>query len=188
MAFYRGFKSDATRRADKFRAELGLAGIDRFEPFAAAELLRISVCCLDDYTPKVLSAEQLRVLRVGGRAFSAVTVFRGEERRIIYNDAHSPERTASNIAHEISHALLDHPPHYAFDATGCRFIDRDLEEEAAFLAGALLVTEETALWVASSGIDVPAAAQRYGVSADMLTYRLNITGARRRVAARRRSA
>jgi Zn-dependent peptidase ImmA (M78 family) len=43
-------------------------------------------------------------------AFSGVTVFSGQRRMIVYNDAHVPGRQHSDVAHELAHALLMHPP------------------------------------------------------------------------------
>jgi hypothetical protein len=51
-----------------------------------------------------------------------------------------------------------------------------------WLAGALLLTEDATLHIARNGITVPAAADHFGISPQMVTYRLNITGARQRVA------
>jgi hypothetical protein len=45
----------------------------------------------------------------------------------------------------------------------------------------LLITEETAVAVARSNLPIAAAATRYGVSEQMMQYRLNMTGAYRRV-------
>jgi Zn-dependent peptidase ImmA (M78 family) len=57
-----------------------------------------------------------------------------------------------------------------------------MEDEAQWLAGALLVTEDAALWIARSETPVPAGAAQFGVSESMINYRLNVTGARKRVA------
>jgi hypothetical protein len=44
----------------------------------------------------------------------------------------------------------------------------------------LLITEETAVAVARGNLPIPVAAIRYGVSEQMMQYRLNMTGAFRR--------
>ena len=79
--------------------------------------------------------------------FSAVTVFWGIERTILHNDSHSMGRQASNLAHELSHALLLHPSTPPIDSRGCRDWDPMLEEEAEWLAGALLISDEAALHI-----------------------------------------
>jgi Zn-dependent peptidase ImmA (M78 family) len=114
-------------------------------------------------------------------AFSACTVFRGARRTIVHNDAHAPGRQASNLTHELGHALL-HPPTPALDDRGCRLWNQNIEDEAHWLAGALLLTEDAALCIARNDTSVPAAAEHFGISEQMITYRLNVTGAGTRAA------
>jgi hypothetical protein len=58
---------------------------------------------------------------------------------------------------------------------------QNIEDEAQWLAGALLLTEDAALHIARNGISAQAAADHFGIGTQMVTYRLNITGARKRV-------
>jgi IrrE N-terminal-like domain len=115
-------------------------------------------------------------------AFSAGTIFDGPRRTIVHNDSHSPGRQAGNLTHELGHALLLHPPAPALDDRGCRLWNQNIEDEAQWLAGAMLVTEDAALWIARGGMSLSEAALNLGVSEQMVTYRLNVTGARTRVA------
>ena len=57
-----------------------------------------------------------------------------------------------------------------------------LEEEAEWLSGALLISDEAALHIVRSGMVDDEAKTLYGVSRKMLQFRLNVTGARIRVA------
>lgn len=100
---------------------------------------------------------------------------------IVHNDSHAVTRQAANLAHELAHALLQHPPHPAFDGTGCRDWDPEIEEEANWLGPALLVPEPAAIWAARNGLSLHEAARLYGVSQDLMRFRLNVTAARRRV-------
>ena len=79
-------------------------------------------------------------------------------------------------------ALLLHPPTPALDDRGCRLWNQNTEDEAQWLAGALLLTEDAALWIVRKGASALAAADHFGISEQMVTYRLNVTGARVRVA------
>src|SRR5260370_1706656 len=106
-------------------------------------------------------------MRTNRAEFSAVTVFRGFERTILHNESHSPGRQSSNLAHELSHALLLHPPAPALDSLGCRDWDPVLEMEADWLAGALLIPDEAALHIARRGLDEQSAADNFGVSLPM---------------------
>jgi Zn-dependent peptidase ImmA (M78 family) len=176
----RGFKSEANTLARTVRAELGLAAGAALDPWALATHLGIPLLPLSAFTEDAPAAVTYLTKGDSG-ALSAVTVFRGVRRLIVYNDAHSRQRQASDLAHELAHALLQHPPHAALNALGCR-VWREVEEaEAEWLAGALLVSEEAALTVVRRGLTVPEAARAYGVSEAMMRFRLNVTAARRRI-------
>ena len=99
---------------------------------------------------------------------------------ILLNNGHSIGRRNSDLAHEISHALLAHPPTQPFDHTGNRSFDKDMEDEANCLAGYILIPNEAAQKIVWSGHDPEAACDEYGVSRRMLDFRLNTSGARKR--------
>jgi len=181
MAYRRGFKSAANSTANEVRAELGLRALDRLDPWVLAAHLEIPVIPLSDYESDApLAVEHFGSTETG--AFSAATVFLGSRRTIVHNDSHSPGRQSSNLTHELGHGLLLHEPTPAIDDRGCRLWNQSIEDEAQWLAGALLITEDAALWIARGNTTVPEAAAHFGVSEAMVTYRLNVTGARTRVA------
>jgi Zn-dependent peptidase ImmA (M78 family) len=135
---------------------------------------------------------RLSVLRLGARAevdylmrngrdyFSAVTVFGGPRRAILHNDGNARTRQAADIAHEIAHAVLGHPPEFLLSDDGGRRINKVAEAEAEWLGPALLVSEEAAVRVAKSGLSATEAAVEYGVSPVLMQMRLNVTGAPKR--------
>src|SRR2546422_3194242 len=150
MALRRGFKTEANHTAREVRAELGLRLIDPLDPWALARHLEIPVLPLSSYAG--LAADAVHHFhRVDRGAFSAVTVFDGPRRLIVYNDSHSPGRRASDLAHELAHALLLHRPGPAFDHRGCRRWDSVQEEEANWLGAALLLWEEPRRGLVRSG-------------------------------------
>ena len=59
--------------------------------------------------------------------------------------------------------------------------DSEAEAEADWLSGALLVPEEAAFQIVLGGWSLPEAAAKYGVTQKMVQFRINVTGARRRV-------
>jgi hypothetical protein len=187
MPLRRGFKSEANEIAREVRAELGIAAAAPLDVIALAGHLAIPVLALAEFRHLASHAvDHFRTVDPG--ALSALTVFDGMTRVFVFNDVHSRGRQASDLAHEIAHALLMHRPARAIDDAGKRNWDAAQEEEAAWLAGALLVSEEAALRIASEGISLPSAAADYTVSEFMIRYRLNVTGAARRVARWRRPA
>jgi Zn-dependent peptidase ImmA (M78 family) len=180
MAMRRGFKTQANQIAREVRGELGLGPTDPLDPWKLAAFLDIPVIGLTDLAAAIPDAVH-HFQQIEPGAFSAATVFAGTRRIIVHNDVHSPARQASNVTHEDAHGLLLHEPTPAFGLHGCRIWRDGVEEEAQLLAGVLLITEETAVAVARSNLPIAAAATRYGVSEQMMQYRLNMTGAYRRV-------
>ena len=185
MPLRRGFKTEANEIALDVRRELGLEAVDRLDAWALARHLDIPVhplSALRVWAPSALH----HFSEVHPTVFSAVTVFDGFRRAIYHNDAHNPSRQASNLAHELAHGLLLHPATPALNDRGCREWDQDIEDEATWLAGVLLITEEAALSIVGRALSLSEAAAIYGVSEQMVRYRLNMTGAHRRVAVDRR--
>jgi Zn-dependent peptidase ImmA (M78 family) len=179
MGYTRGFKKAATEIAAETRAELRLGPLDRLDPRVLAEHLDIDVHDLSDIAEQVPDARHVMVAEP--EAFSAVTVFRGLERAITHNDAHSLPRQNSNICHELSHGLLMHPSTPALGDSGCRIFNKDVEDEAGYLSGCLLVTEEVTFKIARGHWSPSEAASRLMVSEAMIRFRLNATGAALRV-------
>ena len=180
----RAFKTEANALGAEIRRELQLRALDRLGPLLLTAHLEIPVVPLSDLQPDAPSVAHL--LYVEPEAFSAVTVFAGRKRMIVYNDRHPTGRQNSNVTHEGAHGLLLHEPKPAVDHRGCRLWDQDVEDEANWLAGVLLVPEDAALAIARGWMSEEAAALHFGVSEQMLNYRLNITGARLRVRRARR--
>ena len=175
-----GFKTEVNAIARELRAELFLSRTSPLDVWQLAEHLDIPVIPLTSFHEQAPNAARL-FLNGGQEIFSGVTVFRGTNRTIVYNDAHVLGRQANDIGHELSHGLLLHTPAAAIDGRGCRVWDSDTEAEANWLSGALLVPEEAALHIVRHGWSMPEAATRYGVTPKMVQYRINVTGARRRV-------
>ena len=176
----RGFKSEANAIAREVRAELSLYRTAPLDVWRLAEYLEITVVPLSTLHNAAPEATRL-FLNGGQEIFSGVTVFRGTRRTIVFNDAHAPGRQANDVGHELSHGLLLHTPAAAVDGRGCRVWDREAEDEANWLSGALLVPEEAALHIVRRGWSTREAASRYGVTSKLVQYRLNVTAAQTRV-------
>jgi Zn-dependent peptidase ImmA (M78 family) len=179
MGFRWGFKTEANELADEVRGELGIGPLERLDPRALASCLEIPILGLSEL---VADAPQIRhLLIVEPEAFSAATVFSGSRRTIVHNDAHAAVRQNSNLAHELAHGILHHPRVCALDDIGCRTWNQDVEDEAAWLSGVLLVSEPATIAIAQGRWTPSQAALRFAVSGRMIQYRLNATGAARRV-------
>ncbi len=180
MALRRGFKSEATALSGEVRSELGLSPVDRLDVWELARLLEIPVITLSSLAEDAPDGVACLTGAEEG-AFSAATVFLGQRRLIVHNDSHALGRQRANVAHEMAHGLLLHSPYRALDNLGCRHWDQDVEDEADWLAGVLLVAPESALRVAREDVPLIQAAATYGVSTAMMQWRLNATGALIRV-------
>jgi hypothetical protein len=127
--------------ADEERAALGLGPRDRFDPYALCSEHGIPVYTLDHLCASGLPDEaRSHFTGVGAARWSAALVPVDQARVIIENEAHAPVRRRSSIAHELGHHLLEHP----FDGVILgedhqRQFDPDVEKQATFLAGELLV-------------------------------------------------
>lgn len=178
----RGTKSECERVATSLRQELGLGELAPLNPRALAEHLAVPVEPLSRLTRRAPEAVK-HFTADGIQAFSAMTIFPNwpcRRRVILYNQAHSPARQNSSLAHELAHGVLLHEPRQAL-ALGCRQVKKDEEDEASWLGGALLVPRAAALVVARDSEPLSQAARRYGVSIELMRMRVFATGAARQV-------
>lgn len=180
MAYRRGFKTEANDIAREVRLELGLSPMDPLDPRVLAHYLEIPIRPLSSMREYASFAVH-QFSSVDISAFSAVTIFHGRERHILHNDFHNSGRQASNLAHELAHALLHHPPTPALNDQGSRNWEKGVEDEANWLGGALLVSEEAALTIVRKRLSHSQAAKLYQVSEEMIRFRLNVTGAQIRI-------
>ncbi|MEG4837047.1 ImmA/IrrE family metallo-endopeptidase [Microcoleus sp. B9-D4] len=98
---------------------------------------------------------------------------------MIHNDSHDLLRQASNIAHELGHSILGHIARPVLDKHGCRHFDVEQEDEANWLGPALLISKEAAFHIAKTKMSVVEASRVYLVSEQVITMRLNMSGARK---------
>jgi Zn-dependent peptidase ImmA (M78 family) len=182
----RGFKAWCERVSAGYRRELGLPPHGALNPLELARLLKIQVI-----TPEALnglSASAANHLCVtDADSWSAVTLIEGERKLVILNPSHSAARKNSDLAHEVSHIILEHKPTQVFfgpDKTlMIREFDRVQEAEAECLSSVLLVPREALLALLTISDD-EVAAQHLGVSTQMFRMRRNLTGVDRQLARR----
>jgi Zn-dependent peptidase ImmA (M78 family) len=173
MPFRHGFKAEANRIALRIRDRMGLGSVDPIDPFLICTRLDIRVIPLSELDP------HSAFLGAASSAFSAVTVPCGHETAIVHNDSHHPNRRRSNLCHELAHCFLGHKCTPPLTDDGERSRDGGIEAEANFLAGSLLIPNEAAYHIVSNGL-LHTAPRLYGVSDQMLTYRLRVSGAQTR--------
>ncbi len=176
--YRRGFKTEAEDYAKEFRKELGLAPHHPLCPWKLAELLDIPIKPLSFYRDTIPD-EVIYCTETEQNIFSAVTVFDHYRRLVIHNDSHHPNRQAANIAHELSHGILGHSPTPIFDQYGHRKFNAQDEDEANWLGPVLLVPKDAAFHIVKTGMSLEKASQFYGASKEVITMRVNLSGAKR---------
>lgn len=178
-------KAACKRLAAEVRAEVGLDPLGALDPWEIARdygitVVKMSALALDAGTRAYFSSVRPEV-------FSGALVPFGNGALIVENDAHPAVRRRSTMAHELAHVFGEH----MFGASlvnerGCRLADQVQEEEAAEIAGELLVPFEAAKVLARRRAANEEVALQFGVSVDFARWRMNATGAR--LIARRRAA
>lgn len=181
--YRRGFKTEAEVIAEEIRAELGIGNIKKLPPIRLMKHMEVEAISLTELTTMSQDGElpasvQLLQSEEGG-SLSALTVFRGSERFVVYNNANTLERRASDLCHEAAHALLLHVPAVAFDSLGCRAWNGTIEDEAQFLAGTLLIPGKGARYAAKAGWSIETIANHFGCSTEMAQWRYNTSGGQR---------
>lgn len=185
MKVPRGFRAACNRLAVGLRHQLGIPSHAPLSMKALCDKLELPLIPLSRFS----ATHDKQVKELKKRAdFSAMLLPIDEETKIIlFNDHSSPGRINSDIAHEASHEMLLHTPQATFNEEGERNYDQAVEDEADCLAQRLLITDEAAYHVVTSGMPSREACETYGVSMAMLEFRLSASGAkirfRRHVAA-----
>lgn len=179
MTFERGFKSFANKIALEVRDELELDPHSPLCPWKLADYLGIPVITLAELAKAdpTVSHHVEHLARRASQVFSAITLFDGGKRSIVHNHGHAPNRQRSNLAHELAHALLMHPPHPPFCASGQRVYERKIEAEAGWLGPVLLIPNEAAHWAVARGMSEETAANHFEVSQPLAKFRYRMSGA-----------
>lgn len=178
MSLPHGFKACADRIAVGLRRQMSLPDSAPIDLDALTAKLGVSIIPISrfaDVCPKHVA----QLVEVDTDAFSASLLQLNPGRIILVNDKHSLRRRKSNIAHEVAHALLAHPAQ-PFEHLGGRNFNKDIEDEANCLAGHILITNAAAEKILWSNYTEHDACKCYGVSMEMLRYRVNTSGARKR--------
>lgn len=180
--FRYGFKAEANRFAKELREELGVPLHHPLCPWKLAGHLAVPILGI---TSLPASPEITYLTNGKGKLeFSATVCFKGTKAFIVNNDAHPVKRQASNIAHELAHVLLGHPPTPPFDEDGSRDFLRQVEDEAEWLGPALLVSDKAAVHayevIQTGQYTLESLSEEWQVTEDVIKMRMNVSGARKR--------
>lgn len=171
MTFERGFQSKANKISLQLREKLGLREIDAIDPWKICEYFDILVFKLSE-----LPIDCGLFSGSGRKDFSAMTIRKGSQTCIVHNDWHNERRQRSNICHELGHIFLGHKFFPPLNDEGSREFDSGIEAEANFLGGCILLPNDAAHYILRNGIKTQSTLI-FGISQDMLEYRLKVSGA-----------
>ena len=184
----RGFKTRCEEMSRSLRTELGL---DPTAPLPAEQLalyLGVQVWSVEELG---LSPEDIRqLIHNDPESWSAITVSAAGRDAIIVNPLHRRGRYSSDVMHELAHLLLGHEPGTMFFAgqenLALRGFNPVAEQEADWLAGALLLPRDALLKLRIQRVPKDSACDKFGVSEKMLDFRMRITGVDRQFARKRK--
>ena len=175
----RGFKAWCENAAADYRTALRLKPPDPLNPDELAAHLGVMVWRPED-VPE-LSPDSLRQLTINDRdSWSAVTLRLGDTNLTILNSAHALTRKRSSLTHELAHLILDHEPSRIDVSPAGHLLlssfEREQEEEADWLSATLLVPRAGLQVAYRATQDAQTLADHFGVSLDMMNWRLRMTG------------
>lgn len=168
------FRRRAERLATAERDELGLTPTCRLDPRELADRHGIRVIDLSAL-PGLTEAQRAFLMRGKSKDLSALMVVQGDQAIIVANDSHTPERQANSICHELAHLLLGHTTGPVVDEAGVRVYPQRQEDEANWLASALLVPVK-GLRMLYRTHTRPQIEENFGVSEELLRWRCNMHG------------
>jgi Zn-dependent peptidase ImmA (M78 family) len=183
-----GFKASAERIAATIRTELGLEPRSPLCPWRLADHLRIVVFYPADLKVPANDLEQLTV--ADPDSWSGLTVKASGLTAVVLNPTHPKTRQRNTLMHEISHIHLGHVGNRVDVSDHGMLLVSDFsisqEEEANWLAGALLAPREALLSARMGGKSAQQICNEYGISHELCTWRLRMTGIDAQLQHRRR--
>jgi hypothetical protein len=177
-------KADLARLAAEVRKnELKASLYQRICPYDLADLYGVDVLTLQGLADSGCPPEAIEFFTsVRPEAWSAALVPNGTGQFIVENNAHTPQRRRSNIAHEMAHLLLEHEFDRILFTNGKRGCanptSKMMEDQAAELSGELLLPAAAARRAAAFRQTDVQVADQFDVSPEFARWRMNVTGAR----------
>lgn len=178
-----GFKAQAKRLAARVRKESGHDVAEPLDIHAVAKHLRAKIVGLTAELGALVGDHHLEQLtEIDTGAFSGLTIPLADDRRlIVINDSHDEFRQRSSATHEFGHVVLKHEAPPPFQPNGCREVYADIEAEANYFGSVLLVPEQAVMRLIGRDLTVDDAAKAMRVSTQMMQWRINAEGARKRL-------
>ena len=186
----RGFKSRCEEMSRSLRAELGLDPAAPLPAELLASYLGVFLWSVEDLG--LAPADVTQLVHDDPDSWSAITVSAADRDAIILNPNHRRGRYSSDVMHELAHLLLGHEPSTIFFAgqenLALRGFNKAAEDEANWLAGALLLPRDALAKLRAQNRPKDVACDEFGVSRQMMDFRMRVTGVERQFSRKRKTA
>ena len=175
----RGFKAWCERTSAEYRQSLDLSDEYYFEPELLAREVGVTVLALEEL-PGVPQSSSHQLTVADPDSWSAITVEAHGNRVTVLNPAHSETRIRNSLTHELAHVILNHSlANVGISQEGLliqQSCDPEQEEEADWLSSTLLVPRNLLARAYFKERSADACAHLFGVSTDLVNWRLRMTG------------
>jgi hypothetical protein len=163
--------------ASALRARAGVDALERLDPRALAPTFGVVIVDLDDLT-NLAPGDRAHLRSVDAKVWSGMGMpLPGDQLLVLLNPSQTPERAASTIMEEVSHAHLDHEPsQLVTEANGMvrRLYDAVIEREAKWTAAAALLPAKVVARAVWTGKSAETLAAEFGVSIELVEFRIKI--------------
>lgn len=177
--FRRGFKTWCETIASEKRRALKIPLTAPLDPRLVAKDMRVAVRYIEQI-PNLAPTTTQQLTVHDPDVWSALTVCHDGKYLVVLNSSHPKTREANTLMHELSHLIIGHKPaRLDITSDGLMILssyDKQHEEEANWLAAALLLPREALLHARRRGITNEEAAAHYGCSTQLYTFRIQTTG------------
>ncbi len=170
------------QQAQQLRTLTGVTAEQPLNPYRLAQRARIHVITPEELAGLSVEARQ-QLLINDPDAWSGGTIGPLPDgwRLVILNPRHSDRRNVATLMEEVCHVFLNHTPTRINTAAGNGSISfRDYneeDEEAAYAVGAAaLIPYQMLRPAVEQGLKAEQIAGRYGVSTELVEYRIKVTG------------
>lgn len=182
-----GFKAQAERIALQARLDMALTPLAVLDPWAYSASLGVVVLEFNALNLEQRHCEQLLIN--DDESWSGLTLKEGGTHFVVLNPSHLVERQRNTLVHELSHIQLGHVPGRVDISPGGLMLlsdyPEDQEQEADWLAGAILLPRDALHHHRVRGLDSSEIARLYGVSQQLSDWRLRMTGVEAQLRRRR---
>lgn len=184
----RGFKAYAEKLSANTRLRLGVRMDQNIDPRTLVKAEGCLVWCPQEI-PNLDQCHLDQLLVNDPESWDAMAIKDGGWTVIVINPSRSTTRQVNTIMHEWAHLKLKHKPSRVDEFDGGLLLlsdyPKELEDEADWLAGAMLAPREGLMKLRRRGLSNAQIANVFGISADLATWRLRMTGVDRQMSRRR---